>query len=218
MRRLLAATVVFAMLSFGVGVDATSASAPSAAPGVTKDDVKIGVSYVDLAAVRAAGINRDHGDYEKAYQTVIDEINAKGGVNGRKIVPVFAGIDPIGTDPAQQACVKLTEDEKVFAVIGQFQGRRTPLLRRAARDPDHWRRHHLREPGPSEGTVVHARPERGRPRARRRRARQGRCVQERQGRCRRGRSGEVEHRRRRGAGSEAKQDLAHRGDQQRADG
>ena len=122
MRRLLAATVVFAMLSFVVGVDATSASAPSAAPGVSKDDVKIGVSYVDLAAVRAAGINRDHGDYEKAYQTVIDEINAKGGVNGRKIVPVFAGIDPIGTDPAQQACVKLTEDEKVFAVIGQFQG------------------------------------------------------------------------------------------------
>ena len=89
---------------------------------MTKDEIKIGVSYVDLAAVRAAGINRDHGDYEKAYQTVIDDFNAKGGVNGRKIVPVYAGIDPIGTDPAQQACVKLTEDEKVFAAIGQFQG------------------------------------------------------------------------------------------------
>jgi ABC-type branched-subunit amino acid transport system substrate-binding protein len=118
MRKLLAATAVLAVLSFGVGVTPTAADDSA----VTKDAIKIGVSYVDLAAVRAAGINRDHGDYEKAYQTVIDDINANGGVNGRKIVPVFVGIDPIGTDPAQQACVQLTEDEKVFAAIGQFQG------------------------------------------------------------------------------------------------
>ena len=116
MRRLLAITVVLGLLTVGV-------SAPAAADdsAVTKDKIKIGVSYVDLAAVRAAGIKRDHGDYEKAFQTVIDDINAKGGVNGRTIVPVYAPINPIGTDPAQQACVKLTEDEKVFAVIGQFQ-------------------------------------------------------------------------------------------------
>ncbi len=118
MRRLLAATVVLVTCSFAVGV--VPAAADDSA--VTKDEIKIGVSYVDLAAVRAAGINRDHGDYEKAYEVVIDDLNAKGGVNGRKIVPVYAGIDPIGTDPAQQACVELTEDEKVFAVIGQFQG------------------------------------------------------------------------------------------------
>jgi hypothetical protein len=41
-------------------------------------------------------------------------------VNGRKIVPVYVGVNPLGTDPAQVACVKLTEDEEVFAVIGQF--------------------------------------------------------------------------------------------------
>src|SRR6476619_2664814 len=114
MRRLLAITVVLGLLAVGV-------SAPAAADdsAVTKDKIRIGVSYVDLAAVRAAGIKRDHGDYEKAFQTVIDDVNAKGGVNGRTIVPVYAPINPIGTDPAQQACVKLTEDEKVFAVIGQ---------------------------------------------------------------------------------------------------
>ena len=43
-------------------------------------------------------------------------------MNGRKIDAVYEAVDPIGTDPAQEACVKLTEDEKVFAVIGQFQG------------------------------------------------------------------------------------------------
>jgi ABC-type branched-subunit amino acid transport system substrate-binding protein len=117
MRRLLAAAIGAAL--FAVGAQAPARADDSA---VTKDEIKIGVSYVDLAAVRAAGVNRDHGDYEKAYQTVIDDLNEKGGVNGRKIVPVYAAIDPIGTDPAQQACVKLTEDEQVFAVIGQFQG------------------------------------------------------------------------------------------------
>jgi ABC-type branched-subunit amino acid transport system substrate-binding protein len=117
MRRLLAGTVVAGMIAVGTGVPAAADDS-----AVTKDKIKIGVSYVDLAAVRAAGINRDHGDYEKAYQTVIDDLNAKGGVNGREIEPVYEAIDPIGTDPAQEACVKLTEDEKVFAVIGQFQG------------------------------------------------------------------------------------------------
>jgi ABC-type branched-subunit amino acid transport system substrate-binding protein len=117
MRRLLVGVVVAGVLALGTSVPARADDS-----AVTKDKIKLGVSYVDLAAVRAAGINRDHGDYEKAYKTVIDDLNAKGGVNGRKIEPVFAAINPIGTDPAQQACVKLTEDEKVFAVIGQFQG------------------------------------------------------------------------------------------------
>jgi len=117
MRRLLTAIVVVGLLAVGAGAPAGADDS-----AVTKDKIKLGVSYVDLAAVRAAGINRDHGDYEKAYQTVIDDLNAKGGINGRKIDPVYAAVDPIGTDPAQQVCVKLTEDEKVFAVIGQFQG------------------------------------------------------------------------------------------------
>ena len=35
-------------------------------------------------------------------------------------MPVFAPINPIGTAPAQEACLKLTEDEKVFATVGFF--------------------------------------------------------------------------------------------------
>ena len=35
-------------------------------------------------------------------------------------MPVFAPINPIGTAPAQEACLKLTEDEKVFAAVGFF--------------------------------------------------------------------------------------------------
>src|SRR4051794_22735584 len=91
----------------------------AATPGVTKDEIKLGVSYVDLDAICDV-TDISHGDYKTTYNAVIDELNRQGGVNGRKIVPVFAPINPIGTAPAQEACVKLTEDEKVFATVGFF--------------------------------------------------------------------------------------------------
>ena len=96
-----------------------SAVAWAASPGVTKDEIKIGVTYPDLDAIRDV-TDISHGDYKKTYNAVIDELNKQGGINGRKVVPVFAPINPIGTVPAQEACVKLTEDEKVFAAVGFF--------------------------------------------------------------------------------------------------
>ena len=86
---------------------------------MSKDDIKLGVTYVDLDAIRDV-TDISHGDYKTTYNAVIDELNKKGGINGRKVVPVFAPINPIGTAPAQEACVKLTEDEKVFATVGFF--------------------------------------------------------------------------------------------------
>jgi hypothetical protein len=91
------------------------------APGVTDDTIKIGITYVDLEAIKEFTEVR-HGDYEAAFRALIDEINAQGGINGRKLEPVFAPVNPIGTDAADAACVKLTEDEDVFIVMGFFQG------------------------------------------------------------------------------------------------
>ena len=88
--------------------------------GVTATAIRLGITYVDLAAIRNL-VNIDHGDYKTAYTTVIKDVNAHGGVNGRKIVPYFAPVNPIGSDPAAQACTQLTEDDQVFAVIGFFQ-------------------------------------------------------------------------------------------------
>lgn len=113
MRKLLA---LFAVLGFVIGA---AGVAWAATPGVEKDEIKLGIDYVDLEAIRdVTDIN--HGDYETTYKAVIDDLNKKGGVNGRKIVPVFAKINPLGTAPAQEACLKLTEDEKVFAAVGFF--------------------------------------------------------------------------------------------------
>jgi ABC-type branched-subunit amino acid transport system substrate-binding protein len=119
MRRSLAATFVVVMLAMGLTVGSSAASARSGANGVTKDEIKVGITYPDLDAIRSV-TNTNHGDYEKAYQAVIDDLNKQGGINGRKVVPVFAKINPLGNVPAQEACVKLTEDEKVFAAMSFF--------------------------------------------------------------------------------------------------
>jgi ABC-type branched-subunit amino acid transport system substrate-binding protein len=88
--------------------------------GVTPTSIKLGITYLDTAAIKNI-VDIDPGNYQVAYLALIKQINAKGGINGRKIVPVFEPIDPIGTSPAATACTALTGDDKVFAVIGFFQ-------------------------------------------------------------------------------------------------
>lgn len=96
-------------------VDATGPS-----PGVTDDAIRLGITYLDLEAIREI-VDLDQGDYEASFQAVIDEINDAGGIHGRLIEPIYAPISPIGTASAEEACVRLTEDEDVFAVVGYFQ-------------------------------------------------------------------------------------------------
>ena len=88
-------------------------------PGVTDDAIKVGITYVDLEAI-ADIVDIDHGDYEKSFQVLIDDINANGGINGRTIEPVFAPINPAETASAEEACTKLTQDEQVFLAMGFF--------------------------------------------------------------------------------------------------
>jgi Periplasmic binding protein len=105
------------------GSSSTTKSEPSAtgpAPGVTADKIKIGVTYVDTAALKKVNLNFNLGDFKGSYQALADAINAAGGINGRKLDLVFAPIDPTGTASADAACLKLTEDEKVFLIVGFF--------------------------------------------------------------------------------------------------
>src|SRR5262249_43807825 len=90
------------------------------APGVTNDTIKIGVTYVDTAALEKSGLQLKLGDYKGAYQALADHINAQGGINGRKIQLVFAPIDPTNNTSAATQCLHLTEDENVFVTVGFF--------------------------------------------------------------------------------------------------
>ena len=101
----------------------TSTTAPlSTEPGrgVTDTEIRIGVTYTDLDAIRDI-VNIDHGDYLSAFQALADDVNADGGINGRKLVLVDAPVSPVGTGSATTTCTRLTEDEQVFAVVGNVQ-------------------------------------------------------------------------------------------------
>ncbi|MDI2132945.1 hypothetical protein [Yinghuangia seranimata] len=98
------------------GPDGAAPAVRADTPGVTADSIKIGIAYPDFAEVRAF-VNIDQGDFEATYKAVIDKVNAAGGVQGRRIVPVFAKLSLASPAAAQQTCVKLTQEDKVFAVL-----------------------------------------------------------------------------------------------------
>ena len=75
MRKLLVPAVVLGLLVGAIGV---AGAASDSAPGVTKDEIEFGVTYVDLEPIRSV-TNTNHGDYEKSYNAVIDDLNKHGG-------------------------------------------------------------------------------------------------------------------------------------------
>jgi hypothetical protein len=120
MRRVWALTVAVVVLTVCAGTAAASDHrSDTATPGVTSNQITLGVTYVDLSQLQSV-VNINFGDWRKIYQAVINDLDAKGGINGRKVVPDYAPVQPVGTVPAEDACVKLTEDDHVFAVTGFF--------------------------------------------------------------------------------------------------
>jgi ABC-type branched-subunit amino acid transport system substrate-binding protein len=87
--------------------------------GVTATTVKIGVALVDFNCIKQY-VEALRVDQQAVYQAYIDDINAKGGIAGRKIVPVFHTFCPIGTTGTVTLCTQFAQDDKVFAVIGNF--------------------------------------------------------------------------------------------------
>jgi ABC-type branched-subunit amino acid transport system substrate-binding protein len=100
---------------------AGSAGQPSNAPatGVTPTTVKLGVTMVDFNCIKpfVEGVQIQQ---QEMYQLYIDYVNSHGGLAGRQIQPVYETYCPIGNTQALALCTKLTEDDKVFAVVGNF--------------------------------------------------------------------------------------------------
>jgi len=128
-------------------------SALAAAPKTpTKGTVKIGFGYPNnlSAAYAAFGANNLTGDDWKTYiQPIVAWMNAHGGLAGRAIVPVYHGTDPTnGTFQAQaeSECAAFTQDDHVFAVVGEviadnqadcYARANTPFLAQTASLVDH---------------------------------------------------------------------------------
>jgi hypothetical protein len=94
-------------------------------PGITATTISLGIPYCSdcAAANSAAGAGgEDPGDTRRYTQAVLDDVNSRGGVLGRKLVVVWHQIsasDNVDTSE-QAACATWTQDHKVFAMV--FQG------------------------------------------------------------------------------------------------
>ena len=85
--------------------------------GVTASTIRIGIPYVDFAAVRAIGVNLDPGNYSDAYKALIANMNAHGGILGRHIVAYLVAVNPVAVAPSATSCTQLTQDDQIFVSI-----------------------------------------------------------------------------------------------------
>src|SRR3954451_22152653 len=104
----------------------TSSSAPAVVsktlgPGVTAQTIKVGISLVDFKCIQQF-IDFTRPNQQAIYQAFVDDVNKKGGINGRKIVPDFNTECPLTptSDLLVQVCTHFTDDDKVFAVVGNL--------------------------------------------------------------------------------------------------
>jgi ABC-type branched-subunit amino acid transport system substrate-binding protein len=128
-RRLVVLAIVVVLAACGssskkgtppAGTKAPSAQSTALGTGVTANAIKLGISLTDFECIKGA-IDFIRVNQEQNYQAYIDDINERGGINGRKIVPVFHRFCPI-PDAARlvSICTKFTDDDKVFAVMGNL--------------------------------------------------------------------------------------------------
>ena len=88
------------------------------AQGVTASTIKVGFSYIDLDDARQVRHHQGRPRPLRAdHQGAGRRRQPRGGINGRKLVLVTAKYSPIGNDEQLAACTKLTQDDKVFAVL-----------------------------------------------------------------------------------------------------
>jgi ABC-type branched-subunit amino acid transport system substrate-binding protein len=108
------------------GGGSTSSTGPAVVsktlgPGVTADSIKIGVSLVDFKCIQQF-IDFTRPNQQAIYQAFFNDVNKKGGINGRKLVADFNTSCPLTptSDLLVQVCTHFTDDDKVFAVIGNL--------------------------------------------------------------------------------------------------
>jgi hypothetical protein len=112
-----AAALVTALGSMlAVGPTAAGASSP-ADQGVTATTISVGLPYVNFVALQSLGVTINDGSFPDAYNAVIANINAHGGVDGRKLVLHLVEMNPAVPASATSSCTQLTEDDKVFVSI-----------------------------------------------------------------------------------------------------
>jgi hypothetical protein len=106
------------VLGATVAVDPASAGASSPADqGVTSTTIRIGFPVINFPALAAVGVHLNDGNFQHAISALTANMNAHGGIDGRRIVPYIALDNPAITASSQTVCTQLTEDDHVFVAI-----------------------------------------------------------------------------------------------------
>ena len=102
----------------------TTGTVAATGPGWDKTSVYFGVpTEEDLSkTLAAAGISFSPGSLQADVKAIADDLNAKGGLFGRKLVPVFHDnhASDVSSNPeaaAEANCAALTQDRRVISVL-----------------------------------------------------------------------------------------------------
>ena len=108
--------------SAGATGSSSGTSSSGAAAATDTSTIKVGFTLFDVAGAGKLGfaIGVDPEQEQKTWQAFVDHANSTGGINGRKITPVWSKYDVTNGDSQQQSCLELTQDNHVFAVLGGY--------------------------------------------------------------------------------------------------
>ena len=131
-RVLVATGVAMAAVAIGVRTTAPAGAATSATanpfaptgtfctktgPAPTKGTIKVVQIRSQLEKLQALGFSIPVGDVNDMFQVFTDEINACGGIRGKKVVLQNEEYDPTSNASRDAACIAATEDDKAFVVV-----------------------------------------------------------------------------------------------------
>ena len=86
--------------------------------GVTEDTIRIGVAFWDTSLFGFGFF----GEPQLVWDALLEAVNADGGIYGRNLEASLAGFNPALPNEMLAACISLTEDHQVFAVLGGLRG------------------------------------------------------------------------------------------------
>lgn len=120
--------------------DTSGSSGPRAVAsgvrGVDAGQIKVGVQYTadgsaGNEAIGAGGVTQ--GDGRRQWQALFDWANARGGVAGRKLAPVWHGVEAVSGETTsardQAMCTTFTQDDPVFVTFAFGLGGDDTFLR-----------------------------------------------------------------------------------------
>jgi ABC-type branched-subunit amino acid transport system substrate-binding protein len=103
----------------GVAPDGTILTASDR--GVTAEKIKVVFPYADLGPIGSAtGLDPGSEDEPTAITAYVNDINSRGGINGRLIDPEIVKYNPLDDAEMRADCKDWTESQEIFAVVDSY--------------------------------------------------------------------------------------------------